>query len=167
MLRPALIGLLALTTPASADLWTAGPAGSPSPPPRPAQPNPRERIRLAPPTTPEESPAALVLTVVLDPACSSSVPLAHDAVAFVRRHPDVALRMWLATWPRGSAEAAQRLGALADLGVPITWAPAGVRALAPAALPAVYLHDAQGRGVRATGRPPLEALWRAFHRRPA
>jgi hypothetical protein len=166
MLRPALIGLLALTTPASADLWTPGPAGSHSQPPRPAQPDPRERIRLAPPTTPEESPAALVLTVVLDPACPSSLLVVRGAATFVRSHRDVALRVWLATWPRGSAEAAQRLGALADLGVPITWAPAGVQALAPAALPAVYLHNAQGRGVRATGRPPLEALWRAFHRRP-
>jgi hypothetical protein len=167
MLRPALIGLLALTTPASADLWTPGPAGSHSQPPRPAQPDPRQRIQPASPTTEEESPAALVLTVVVDPACPSSLLVARDAVAFVRNHPDVVLRVWLATWPKGSADAAQRLGALADLGAPISWAPAHVRALAPAALPAVYLRDAQGRGVRATGRPPLEALWRAFHRRPA
>jgi hypothetical protein len=166
MLRPALIAMLALATPASADLWLPGPVRSPSQPPRSAQPDPRERIRPAPPTTPEESPAALVLTVVVDPACPSSRPVARDAVAFIRSHPDVTLRVWLATWPRGSAEAAQRLGALADLGVPITWAPTRVQALAPTALPAVYLLDAQGRGVRATGRPPLEALWRAFHRRP-
>lgn len=161
------MALLALATPASADLWMPGPAGSPSQPLRAAQPNPREPIRPAPPTTQDESSAALVLTVVVDPACPSSLPVARDAVAFVRSHRDVALRVWLATWPRGSAETARRLGALADLGVPITWAPAGVRALAPAALPAVYLLDAQGRGVRAAGRPPIEALWRAFHQRPA
>jgi hypothetical protein len=45
-----------------------------------------------------------------------------------------------------------------------THADVDVRQLAPVALPAVYLEDNQGHGARATGRPPLEALWRAVAR---
>ena len=103
---------------------------------------------------------ALSLTVVADPACSASVAVVEDAAAFARAHGDVSVRVLLTAPPRRSRETLQALAAMTQTGLHVAWIPAEVRRRAPAALPAVYMEDGRGRGVRAAGRPPLDALWR-------
>ena len=80
--------------------------------------------------------------------------------------PDIAVAViiLLATRPARSREGVRPLVAAAEAGVTVTWAPGAVRRLAPPALPAVYLEDDRGHANRATGRPPLEALWRIVSR---
>ena len=97
---------------------------------------------------------------MVDPACPETPAVVQDALTFARAHPDVAVRIWLATRPTRSRDGMRLLVTAAEAGATVTWAPGAVRRLAPAALPAVYLEDRRGRGARATGRPPLEALWR-------
>jgi hypothetical protein len=96
----------------------------------------------------------------VDPACPVSSAAVQDALAFAHTHADVDVRVLIATRPARSPEGMRALVAAAEAGVTVAWAPGAVRRLAPRALPAVYLED-NGRGARATGRPPLEALWRA------
>lgn len=164
MLRAALILALGLVTPAAADLWTTVPpraAGSP--------------VRGAPASATPDRPALdrgardgraegpFALTVLVDPACAETSAVVQDALAFARQHGDVAVRVWLATRPARARGSLRTLVAAAEAGVTVAWVPGAVRRLAPAALPAVYVDDGQGHGVRATGRPPLEALWRRVH----
>jgi hypothetical protein len=88
--------------------------------------------------------------------------LVHDLAGFARHHRDVAVEVVLTAPPAGGSRDAMRaLATLAESGVPVTWDPAGFRRLAPPAVPALWLRDAQGRGVRASGRPSLDALWQA------
>jgi hypothetical protein len=145
MLRAALIAALALATPASADLWTAPPASS-APVERPTPPSPT---------------GPFTLTVVVDPACPVSAAVTRDALVFARAHADVVVQILLTTRPARSREAMRPYLAAAEAGVRVAWVPGAVGRLAPAALPAVYLEDGRGHGARATGRPPLETLWRA------
>jgi len=166
MLRAALIAALVVVTPASADLWTPPPPlGSPSPPTpdTPASPNPDRRGLEGGPRDgrPER---AFTLTVVVDPACAETPAVVQDALAFARTHADVAVRILLATRPARSHEGMRPLVVAAETGVTVTRAPGAVRRLAPPALPAVYLEDRRGHAARATGRPPLETLWRVVSR---
>jgi hypothetical protein len=155
VLRAALILTLVLVIPASADLWTTAPGANQrvqAPPPR----------RLpAPDATPASAPSDWTLIAVVDPACLVTAALAQDLLAFAREHRDVAVQVRLTTRPGGSRAASGALAALAEAGVPVTWSPGAVRDRRFSALPALSLHDAHGRGARATGRPPLDVLWRA------
>jgi hypothetical protein len=165
VLRAALIVALALATPASADLWTAGPPGSSAPTARGAPPSPNAQSRVPDDGARDahrEPP--FTLTVVVDPACPETPAVVRDALAFARTHADVAVRVLLATRPTRSRDGMRILVTAAEAGATVTWAPGAVRRLAPAALPAVYLEDSRGAGARATGRPPLEALWRTVVR---
>jgi hypothetical protein len=165
VLRAALIVALALATPASADLWTAAPPGSPAPAARrvPLSPNADRPVPddAARDGRPERR---FTLTIVVDPACPETPAIVQDALTFARTHADVAVRVLLATRPTRSRNEMRILVTAAEAGAAVTWAPGVVRRLAPAALPAVYLEDLKGAGARATGRPPLEALWRTVVR---
>jgi hypothetical protein len=162
VLRAALIVMLMLTMPASADLWTSSPPGSPA---RVEPPAPSSPTKRAPSTDTGardgDRQAPFTLTVLVDPACPLSPAVLQDALAFARTHADVDVRVLVATRPARSHDGMRTLVAAAEAGLRVAWAPGAVRRLAPVALPAVYLEDHQGHGARATGRPPLEALWRA------
>jgi hypothetical protein len=108
--------------------------------------------------------APFTLTILVDPACPLSPAVLQDALAFARTHADVDVRVLVATRPARSRDGMRTLVAAAEAGLRVSWAPGAMRRLAPVALPAVYLEDNQGHGARATGRPPLEALWRAVSR---
>jgi hypothetical protein len=165
VLRAALIVMLALAMPASADLWTSSPSGSAARVEQEAAPAPTQR---APSTDTgardghRERP--FTLTVLVDPTCPLSPAVLQDALAFARTHADVDVRVLVATRPAWSRDGMRTLVAAAEASLRVAWAPDAVRRLAPVALPAVYLEDNQGRGARATGRPPLEALWRVVAR---
>jgi hypothetical protein len=165
VLRAALIVMLALTMPASADLWTSSPPGSAARVEQDAPPTP---IQRAPSTDTGardgHREAPFTLTVLVDPTCPLSPAVLQDALAFARTHADVDVRVLIATRPARSRDGMRTLVAAAEAGLRVAWAPGAVRQLAPVALPAVYLEDNQGNGTRATGRPPLEALWRAVAR---
>jgi hypothetical protein len=156
MLRAALIATLALATPASADLWTS----------RPSVSVPTMGAPVIDTLGPGRSAAdgrvgtAPSLTVVVDPACSASAAAVEDAAAFTRAHGDVSVRVLLAMPLGRSRETLRALAAMAQTGLHVAWAPAEIRRRAPAVLPAIDMEDGRGRGVRAAGRPPLEALWR-------
>jgi hypothetical protein len=162
VLRAALIVMLALAMPASADLWTSSPPGSAARVEQEAPPTPIQRA----PSTDNgardgDRQTPFTLTVLVDPGCPLSPDVLQDALAFAPTHADVDVRVLIATRPTRSRDGMRTLVAAAEAGLRVAWAPGAVRRLAPVALPAVYLEDHQGRGVRATGRPPLEALWRA------
>jgi hypothetical protein len=162
VLRAALIVMLALTMPASADLWTSSPPGSAATVDRGAPPSPTHRAPAADNRARNgHREAPFTLTVLVDPACPLSPAVLQDALDFARTHADVDVRVLVATRPARSRDGMRTLVAAAEAGLRVAWAPGAVRRLAPVALPAVYLEDSQGRGSRATGRPPLEALWRA------
>jgi hypothetical protein len=161
VLRAALIVMLALAMPASADLWTSSPPGSAARVEQEAAPAPTQRA----PSTDTGArdghrEAPFTLTVLVDPTCPLSPAVLQDALAFARTHADVDVRVLIATRPARSRDGMRTLVAAAEAGLRVAWAPGAVRRLAPVALPAVYLEDHQGRGARATGRPPLEMLWR-------
>jgi hypothetical protein len=99
----------------------------------------------------------------VDPACSITATVVEDAAAFARTHGHVTVRVLLAGPPGRSRETLPALAVAAQGGLDVAWVPVEVRRRAPAALPAIYLEDGQGRGVRAAGRPPLDALWRMIH----
>jgi hypothetical protein len=157
--------MLVLAMPASADLWTSSPPGSPA---RVEPQTPSAPTKRAPSTDTGardgDRQAPLTLTVLVDPACPLSAAVLQDALTFARTHADVDVRVLVATRPARSHDGMPPLVAAAESGLRVAWAPDAVRRLAPVALPAVYLEDHQGRGARATGRPPLEALWRAVAR---
>jgi hypothetical protein len=162
VLRAALIVILALAMPASADLWTSSPPGSAARVEQEAPPTPIQRA----PSTDNgardgDRQTPFTLTVLVDPGCPLSPDVLQDALAFAPTHADVDVRVLIATRPTRSRDGMRTLVAAAEAGLRVAWAPGAVRRLAPVVLPAVYLEDHQGRGVRATGRPPLEALWRA------
>jgi hypothetical protein len=113
-----------------------------------------------------DSARSLTLTVLVDPMCPVTETVVREATDFARRRPEVTLRVLFSSWPDGSRQVAGVIAALMALGVSPTWAPATVRQLAPRALPTVYLQNAAGHGVRATGRPPLDTLWRAVQQTP-
>jgi hypothetical protein len=154
VLRAALSLTLALVTPASADLWTAT-SGS------------DQRATARPPRgSSDNGPQASerpdwTLVAVVDPACAVTAELAEDLAAFAREHRDVAVEVRLTGRPGGSRATTRALAALAEAGVNVTWSPAGVRQRPLLTVPALSLHDAHGRGARASGRPPLDMLWRA------
>jgi hypothetical protein len=157
VLRAALILTLVLVMPASADLWTAVPGADQretAPPPRPSR---MSAAGGAPPSAGSD----WTLIAVVDPACPVTAALAQDLVGFAREHRDVAVQVRLTARPGGSRAASRALAALAEAGVRVSWSPAAVRDRRFSALPALSLHDAHGRGARATGRPPLDVLWRA------
>jgi hypothetical protein len=169
VLRAALILVLVLVTPASGDLWTTqpkspAPSSTGTPPERPSAAPNYSPVTTSPADA--DSQKSLTLTVLIDPTCPVTESVVREATDFARRHPEVTLHVLLASWPRGSREAARAIAALTALGISPTWAPASLRQLGPRALPAVYLQDAVGHGVQASGRPPLETLWREVHRRP-
>jgi hypothetical protein len=166
MLRAVLIVAVALATSASADLWTAPPRGSAAPtqgltaPPRRDQ---TTSVHQGGPRDGRHEPA-FTLTVVADPTCPVSPAVVQDALAFAQAHRDIGVRILLANRP---ARSRHEMGPFVDAtqaGVTVAWAPGAVRRLAPVALPALFLEDGQGHGARATGRPPLEALWQAVVR---
>jgi hypothetical protein len=97
----------------------------------------------------------------MDPACPVTAELAEDLAAFAREHRDVAIEVRLTGRPGGSRVATRALAALAEAGVPVTWSPPAGRPRSFLTVPALSLHDAHGRGARASGRPPLDLLWRA------
>jgi hypothetical protein len=163
MLRAALIVALGLVTPASADLWTSQPSAS-----APSTTQPTTRAPASGSVGAERSSAGAAgatpsLTVIVDPACSVTAAVMEDAAAFARTHHDVAVRVLLAAPPGRSRETLRALAVSAEGGLDVAWVPAEVRRRAPVALPAIYLEDGRGRGVRAAGRPPLDALWRMIH----
>jgi hypothetical protein len=165
VLRAALIVMLALAMPASADLWTSSPPGSAARVEQEAAPAPAQRAPSTDTGARDDSrQAPFTLTVLVDSACPLSPAVLQDALAFARTHADVDVRVFVATRPARSRDGMRTLVAAAEAGLRVAWAPGAVRRLAPVALPAVYLEDHQGRGARATGRPPLEALWRAVAR---
>lgn len=148
--------------PASADLWTSSPPGSAATVDPAAPPSPTHRVPAADNgARDDDRQAPFTLTVLVDPACPLSPAVLQDALAFARTHADVDVRVLVATRPARSRDGMRTLVAAAEAGLRVAWAPGAVRRLAPVALPAVYLEDHQGHGARATGRPPLEALWRA------
>ena len=158
MLRAALIVALGLVTPASADLWTSHqPASAPSgsqpatPANRPPQP---ERVSAGAPG------ATLSLTVIVDATCPATAAIVADAAVFARTHGDVAVRVLLAAPPGRVRGTLRPLAVAAQGGLDVAWIPAEVRRRAPAVVPTVDLEDGHGHGVRATGRPPLDGLWR-------
>ncbi len=161
MLRAALIVALGLVTLASADLWTSQPSTS-----APSTTQPTTRAPASGSAGAERSSAGAAgaaLTVIVDPACSVTAAVVGDAVAFARTHGDVAIRVLLAAPPGRARETIRALAVAAKGGLDVAWVPAEVRRRAPVALPAIYMEDGQGRGVRAAGRPPLDALWRMIH----
>ena len=163
MLRAALIVALGLVTSASADLWTSHPSAT-----TPSTSQPTTRAPASGAVGAARSPAGTAgampsLTVIVDPACSVTAAVVEDAAAFARTHADVAVRVLLAAPPGRSRETLRALAVAAERGLDVAWVPAEVRRRAPAALPAIYMEDGQGRGVRAAGRPPLDALWRMIH----
>jgi hypothetical protein len=161
MLRAALIATLALATPASADLWTSRPPVSAPPAGQAASTAPTtDASRPNRSTTDGRTATVPSLTVVVDPACSVSAAVVEDAAAFARAHGDVSVRVLLAMPPGRSRETLRALAAMAQTGLHVAWAPAEIRRRAPAVLPVIDMEDGRGRGVRAAGRPPLEALWR-------
>jgi hypothetical protein len=97
----------------------------------------------------------------MDPACPVTAELAEDLAAFAREHRDVAVEVRLTGRPGGSRVATRALAALAEAGVPVTWSPTAVRQRPSPLVPALSQHDAHGLGARASGRPPLDMLWRA------
>ena len=103
------------------------------------------------------------LTVIVDPACSVTAGVVEDVTAFARTHGNAAVRVLLAAPPGRSRETLRALAVAAESGLDVAWVPAEVRRRAPVALPAIYMEDGQGRGVRAAGRPSLDALWRTIH----
>ena len=148
-----------------ADLWTRTPPEAPSarnthgsrpavPAPAPAEPHTRSE--------PDAEASLLTVTVIVDPACPSSGPLLRQLAQARARLPDVRVDAWLARPPERRRASVRALGELAGTGIPLHWNPAVIRRLAPRALPAVYVHDAQGRRVSATGVAPLDVLWRAL-----
>jgi hypothetical protein len=160
MLRPALILALGLVTSASADLWTSQPlasAPSTTPPTTSAPLNRADGPASSADATAVGRPS---LTVIVDPACSVTAQTVEDAAVFARAHGDIAVRVILTGAPRQARQSLRTLIEAAQNGLDLAWVPAEVRRRAPAALPAVYLDDGQGHGVRATGRPPLDVLWR-------
>ena len=161
MLRAALIVTLGLATPASADLWTSPPPASAPSTSQPTARAPASGSVAADRSSADGEPGRrLSLTVIVDPACSVTAAVVEDAAAFARTHGDVAVRVLLAAPPGRSRETLRALAVAAAGGLDVAWVPAEVRRRAPAALPAIYLEDGRGRGVRAAGRPPLDALWR-------
>ena len=100
------------------------------------------------------------LTVIVDPTCLITAAIVDDAAAFARAHGDVAVRVLLAAPPGRARGTLRPLAMAAQGGLDIAWVPAEVRRRKPGALPAVYAEDGHGHGVRATGRPPLDGLWR-------
>jgi hypothetical protein len=163
MLRSALIVTLALATPASADLWTSRPPASAPSAGQPASMTPvTEASRPDRSTADGRAGTTPSLIVVVDPACSVTAAVVEDAVGFAQTHREVAVRVLLATPPGRSRETLRALAAAAATGLHVAWVPAEVRRRGPAALPAVYVEDGRGRGVRAAGRPPLDTLWRTI-----
>ena len=163
MLRAALIVALGLVTSASADLWTSQPPAS-----APSTTQRTERAPASGSAGAERSSAGAAgampsLTVIVDPGCSVTAAVVEDAAAFARTHHDVAVRVLLAAPPGRSRETLRALAVAAERGLDVAWVPAEVRRRAPVALPAIYLEDGRGRGGRAAGRPPLDALWRMIH----
>ena len=164
MLRAALIVALGLATPAAADLWTTQPPVS-----TPSAGQPASRAPASPPpgagrsTVDGAAGVTPALTVIVDPACSVPAAVVEDAGAFARTHGDVAVRVLLTGPPGRSRETLRALAVAAGGGLDVVWIPAEVRRRAPNALPAMYMEDGRGRGVRAAGRPPLDALWRMIH----
>jgi hypothetical protein len=162
VLRAALIVSLVLSMPASADLWTSSPSESAARVEQEVRPAPTQRARSTEKGARDgDRQAPFTLTVLVDPTCPLSPAVLQDALAFARTHADVDVRVLIATRPARSRDGMRTLVAAAEAGLRVAWAPGAVRRLAPVALPAVYLEDHQGHGARATGRPPLEALWRA------
>ena len=163
MLRAALIVALGLVTSAAADLWTSQPPAS-----APSTTQSTMRAPASGSAGGDRSPAGAAgampsLTVIVDPACFVTAAVVEDVAAFARTHHDVAVRVLLAAPPGRAREALRVLAAAAQGGLDVAWVPAEVRRRAPAAVPAIYLEDGQGRGVRAAGRPSLDALWRTIH----
>ena len=160
MLRAALILALGLVTPASADLWTSPPSASPPSATAPTTRAPVNRVAGSGPPPDAAARPTPSLTVVVDQACSVTAAIVQDAAAFARNHGDIAVRVILARPPGRTRQSLGAFVVAAQGGLDIAWVPAEVRRRAPAALPAVYLDDGHGHGVRATGRPSLDALWR-------
>ena len=163
MLRAALIVALGLATTASADLWTSPPPASAPSTTQPTTRAPASGSAGAERSSPSAARATLSLTVIVDPACPVTAGVVEDAAAFARTHHDVAVRVLLAVPPGRARETLRALAVAAQGGLDVAWVPAEVRRRAPVALPAMYLEDGRGSGVRAAGRPPLDALWRTIH----
>jgi hypothetical protein len=95
---------------------------------------------------------------VIDPACPHSVSLLEDLAKRRRRDPALTVEILLATLPHRGDGRTAAWQALLHVGLPMVWNPGRLRRLAPAALPAVWVLDPDGHGVRAVGVPPLDAL---------
>jgi hypothetical protein len=154
-----MIGAMATGGPSSpgqeryADLWTTREAVPRFRPHRPKDANSTSSARAPRP----ESRATTVI-VVIDPACPQSVSLLQDLAERRRQDRELRVEILLATLPhRGDGHAAA-WQALLHAGLPMVWNPGHLRRLVPAALPAVWVLDPDGHGVRAVGLPPLDTL---------
>ncbi len=154
-----MIGVIATGGPSShaqdrrADLWTTREAAPRSGPHRPADVIPRSSA----PGTRRES-LTVTVTAVIDPACPHSLSLLGDLAERRRHDPALRLEILLATLPRRGDGRAAAWQALLEVGIPMVWNPGRLRRLAPAALPAVWVLNPDGNGLRAVGLPPLDAL---------
>jgi hypothetical protein len=136
-----------------ADLWTTREAVPRSGPHRPTDVIPR----ASPSATRRES-LTVTVTAVIDPDCPHSLSLLGDLAERRRHDPVLRVEILLATVPRRGDGRAAAWQAVLQVGLPMVWNPGRLRRLAPAALPAVWVLDPDGHGVRAAGRPPLAAL---------
>ncbi len=154
-----MIGVIATGGPSShaqdrhADLWTTHQATPRSGLHRPTGVMPPSSARA---TRPESRPVTVI--AVIDPACPHSLALLGDLAERRRHDPALRVEILLATLPRRGDGRAAAWQALLQVGLPLRWNPGRLRRLAPAALPAVWVLDPDGHGVRAVGLPPLDAL---------
>ncbi len=154
-----MIGVIATGGPSSfaqeryADLWTPREAGPRATPHRPTEVSSSSATRAPR----RESPAITVIAVI-DPACPQSVSLLEDLAERHRQDRKLRVEILLATLPHRGDGRAAAWKALLHVGLPMVWNPRRLRRLAPAALPAVWVLDPDGHGVRAVGLPPLDVL---------
>jgi hypothetical protein len=154
-----MVGAIATGGPASlaqeryADLWTTREAV-----PRATPHRPTDASSASSPRAPRRESRATTVIAVIDPACPQSVSLLEDLAERGRQDRELRVEILLATLPyRGDGRAAAWQAVL-HVGLPLVWNPGRLRRLAPAALPAVWVVDPDGHGVRAVGVPPLDTL---------
>lgn len=110
-------------------------------------------------SAPLPAPRGVRVLVVADPACPAT-PRALEALrTFRHTHPDAEIVLLLTDPAAFRALQGERLAAALDTGgVPYTWNPGYLRALAPRAVPWVRIDTPSGRTVTAAGTPDLAAM---------
>jgi hypothetical protein len=109
---------------------------------------------------PRDRGPSVMLTVVLDLACPSTVEALQQIQEFRRNHAAVGLEIFVVD-PSAVARIARPQAAAImsiDVGAPLRWEPGRVRGLAVRTVPYFRLHDARGRVVTAYGVPSLDGM---------